>query len=207
MRNDVWTKGLVLGIILLFVGVSVIPNIITNVNAKSEDKSLIHQNSMVKNVKLGQVVVYSNGNQSECIYKAEKTFTNITLKVAAGGETINFIVYVDIEVNGLFDLGTAGLTINDDLKTISKIDKYSGWLNNSRFCNQSDKITFTITAILSDVNFNPQVLSDTEIGAFTCHKSLSLFDRLFGLKLRIWNNIINGIEDQKILLQSNILCI
>jgi hypothetical protein len=207
MRNGVWTKGLVMGIIMLFVGASVIPNIITNVNAKSEDKALICQNSLIKNVVIGQIVVISDGNQNHSHCSVEKWFTNNTLKVAADGEMINFIVYVEINVTGWFDLGTAELSINDNITTASYLDTYNGSLTNSRFCERGDKIAFTITAILFDLTFNPTTQTSIAVGAVTFYKSLSLFDRLFGLKLKIWNNIINEIEDQKILLQSNILCI
>ena len=91
MKNDLVKKGLVLGIILLFVGLSVIPSNANIVNKNSASM----ESEVISNEYLGNINFNISRFSTEVGFEHPED-TNYTFSVVNGNYTLNFTIGMDI---------------------------------------------------------------------------------------------------------------
>lgn len=198
-----WMKGVVVGIIALFIGAGVMANIIPTVDAARKNTSVLSHKTLLKNIKLGSIYVWSDGHQETCVIEAEKEAPS-QLSVDPSGEEINFFVDIYTSTSGTSDLGTAIVSINDEATSKSDDHSMDELWNYTIFCKRGTIITYSITAMLTDLNFDPQEQSETKVGSVACQKSMNLFTKLYEMRMRFFTRLFNFLQSHKTLMHGSI---
>jgi hypothetical protein len=231
MQKHMFRKEFVFAIIMLFVGASVLPSIITNVIAKHEDKPLIRLHKNIA-IYLGGVAIYSDGIKRDSYADAFKyNIPYNQINISKDGEMITFEFLIHVLIPpACHSQGTANISVGTLNRKETCTD--GGWIENVTWnfdvwCEEGDFVNYTISAVVYDPHFT---LSDTKSGTITCPSSVSTYKselkpiltklnnlgnnllsqliyRLFEPKLKVGDNTNNKAEHQRILLQNSIKCI